>query len=288
MTMISLLCISILALAETSKISFDDIKNGDVIKITQAINDGADVNKPDENGWTPLMLAAYSGNKDIVKLLIDKGASINMKNTVGITPLLAATTFPASRKYAVEVVKLLLENGADINSENNEGKTPMKNAFYCSHKNCSKIVELLKQYGAVEPTGVEPKESNLYLIKGNYIKIIVPEGWKRFREEMETSLNFSPSDKKDVKFSLSVLGSYKLPDIKESETTRIIEKREVMFLNAPASSVEYVDIKNGRKGKIIEFYKNNTYLAILFAAKTEDYDTLLPSIEASLTTLEVN
>ena len=48
---------------------------------------GTDVNAKDEDENTPLHRAAYYGHKEIVVLLIAKGADVNVKNDVGYTPL---------------------------------------------------------------------------------------------------------------------------------------------------------------------------------------------------------
>ena len=39
------------------------------------------------DGWTPLHKAAYEGYREIVELLIAKGANVNAKNKYGTTPL---------------------------------------------------------------------------------------------------------------------------------------------------------------------------------------------------------
>ena len=35
-----------------------------------------------QNQWTPLHLAAYGGNADIVKVLLEEGADVNAKDKV--------------------------------------------------------------------------------------------------------------------------------------------------------------------------------------------------------------
>ena len=65
-------------------------KDGNIKATKQAIADGADVNAEDPfKGLrrTPLHRAAYYGHKEIVVLLIAKGADVNVKNDVGYTPL---------------------------------------------------------------------------------------------------------------------------------------------------------------------------------------------------------
>lgn len=66
---------------------------------------------------TALMLACCGGHEDIVKLLIDSGADLELQNESGHTPLMEA----ASGGH-VEVAKILLENGAGINTHSDEYK----------------------------------------------------------------------------------------------------------------------------------------------------------------------
>ena len=54
---------------------------------------GTDVNvKGGFADGTPLHYAAANGHKEIAELLIEKGADLNAKNVVGMTPLHYATT----------------------------------------------------------------------------------------------------------------------------------------------------------------------------------------------------
>ena len=87
---------------------------------TWLISQGADVNaktkrrlgddkkiKPDILHVTPLHMAVASGDKDMVELLISKGAKVNARDTSGNTPLDYAT------KYGyTEVAELLRRHGA--------------------------------------------------------------------------------------------------------------------------------------------------------------------------------
>lgn len=53
----------------------------------ELLNSGADINAVQEDGLTPLMLAAYSANLEIVNLLLVRGANPNLKNVIGNTAL---------------------------------------------------------------------------------------------------------------------------------------------------------------------------------------------------------
>ena len=69
-------------------------------------------------GSTPLGDAAFHGNLEIVKLLIDQGADVNATNRDGSTPLIVAAFM-----CRTEVVQYLLKNGASLTHKNNRGDT---------------------------------------------------------------------------------------------------------------------------------------------------------------------
>jgi hypothetical protein len=104
------------------------------------LNAGANVNKEDNYGITPLHWAADSGKKDIVKLLLNAGANVNAANSYGSTPLYRAAT-----NGHKEVVELLLNANADINKTDMYGRTPLCLASLNGRKS---VVELLRKFGA--------------------------------------------------------------------------------------------------------------------------------------------
>ena len=72
--------------------------------------EGFDVNKADNDNWTPLYWACRINNLDIVKLLLANGAqeSINKADKLGSTPL-----YSACENDNLGIVKLLLADGAE-------------------------------------------------------------------------------------------------------------------------------------------------------------------------------
>ncbi|MCK5173421.1 MAG: ankyrin repeat domain-containing protein, partial [Planctomycetes bacterium] len=65
-------------------ISFQQIvRTDDFAKIKLLIIEGANVNEPDQNGFTPLQHAAKYGNETAVKLLIASGANVDVKSEDG-------------------------------------------------------------------------------------------------------------------------------------------------------------------------------------------------------------
>ena len=65
----------------------------------------------DNDGWAALNGAATEGHQEIVRLLIDKGADLNIAIMNGSTAL-----HMAPREGHQEIVRLLLDKGADVNT----------------------------------------------------------------------------------------------------------------------------------------------------------------------------
>ena len=49
-------------------------RKGDVVLVASLINDGADLNAVDDEGWTPYLAASVEGNWQVMKLLQARGA----------------------------------------------------------------------------------------------------------------------------------------------------------------------------------------------------------------------
>jgi ankyrin repeat protein len=100
----------------------DALMRNDMAKAKGLIEQGADVNSRDKNGWTPLMYAASYAKPatEILQFLLAKGADVNARNKQGQTALMIAA---AGRKG--EAVKALLAKGADINAKDDDGSTAL-------------------------------------------------------------------------------------------------------------------------------------------------------------------
>jgi len=80
---------------------------------------GAAVNPKDDNDWTPLHRAAFWDRYQAAEQLLAKGAEVNAKDIIGRTPL---HILGADDKALAE---LLLAKGADVNAKDNAGDTPL-------------------------------------------------------------------------------------------------------------------------------------------------------------------
>ena len=79
-----------------------------------------DSNGQDIGGWSALHEAAFAGREDFIKLLLSRGASINIQNSDGATPLFTAVQYG---KHSC--LKLLLKEGADVNILTVDGASPL-------------------------------------------------------------------------------------------------------------------------------------------------------------------
>ena len=105
--------------------------------------DPADINARDGGGWTSLHMASarhHFKGSSVVRLLLEHGADTNVQNRHGRTPL-----HFASFSGAVEVVPLLLEHGANVEVKGDDGMTALQEAVGRGH---DKVVALLREHGA--------------------------------------------------------------------------------------------------------------------------------------------
>jgi len=101
------------------------------------LDSGADPNARNDDGITPLHLAAYP---EMVRLLVRRGAEIDVRSNDGSTPLIVL----AAEAEGGDVMEALLRLGADAKATNNRGESAF--AIAQSREEDEKL-ELLKTYG---------------------------------------------------------------------------------------------------------------------------------------------
>jgi ankyrin repeat protein len=150
----------------------DAVLNGDVKRVKEMLEKGADPNARDEYDNTLLHLAASWGHVGIVKLLLGHGANLNAQNKYGRTPLHKAAYW-----NHVDVVRLLLEHGANPNVQDIDGWTPLHDAAIWSHV---EIVKLLLEHGANPNTqtirGYTPLHHAAYWGRVDVVRLLLERG----------------------------------------------------------------------------------------------------------------
>lgn len=91
-------------------------------------------------GTTPLLRAAKAGDVAAMKLLLAHGAKVDLPNSLGVTPLMAAAGLGSNEidtrgkyvteKDAIAAIELLVGAGAQINALDNIGRSALYGAAY--------------------------------------------------------------------------------------------------------------------------------------------------------------
>ncbi|HSA32856.1 MAG TPA: ankyrin repeat domain-containing protein [bacterium] len=142
---------------------FEAVGDMKLTDVASAIEDGADVNAVDDDGWPLFITAVNSGqmgiirlfltkkeldlgiagpdgktafmhaivmkNRTLAEILLQKGSSIHTPDGRGKTPLMYAAEIGDEK-----LVQLLLDKGADRNAKDEEGKTALEYAFESRRK----------------------------------------------------------------------------------------------------------------------------------------------------------
>jgi ankyrin repeat protein len=161
---------NMLAQVEAQAAICQAVVDGDIERVKLLISKGPDLNEENEKGQIPLNLAAREGHKEIVELLLEHGADVNVGSVFGkeynnwiaaefamhnnhteIAQLLISKGADISPLffaiYMEDEIKArsLIEGGADVNSRTPGGITPLHQAV---NKGLKDIVELLIAYDA--------------------------------------------------------------------------------------------------------------------------------------------
>jgi ankyrin repeat protein len=111
------------------------------------------------DGFSPLGLAAFFGQKEAVELLLGSGAQVNVAshNPQHVMPLHSAV---AGQSY--EIARLLVENGADVNARQAGDFTPLHAAAQNGQVD---MVQLLLDHAAEVNARTSEGHSSLYFAR---------------------------------------------------------------------------------------------------------------------------
>jgi hypothetical protein len=177
MTLLRILTLALLVISFSRADDLTDdllaaTRKGDLAQVKALLDKGASVNSKTPYGQTPLFFACDRGYTDIVKLLVDRGADVNVEDTF----YHANPISWAARKNHNDIVLLLLDHGAKspamvlmIGAETGNlefvkmglakgpiDKTILSQALAAAMKGKNEqIASLLKENGAVPPEPVK-------------------------------------------------------------------------------------------------------------------------------------
>ncbi len=124
---------------------------GNTKKIKTLIDSRDSLPDSDKAGWSPLMWAVISGSQDAVKLLAES-SDVNRVNDYGLSPLLIAVM-----DNSPEIITLLKESGADIEQTTPQGLTPLAQSIYSAGiQTVDMLLELGAEVNVKTPEGMTP------------------------------------------------------------------------------------------------------------------------------------
>ena len=103
----------------TALIKAAENKHLDVVR--HLVEQGADMEKADIRGWTPLIISTIKGHLDVVRYLLEQGANRDKATNDGYTSL-----HLAAHRGHLDIAKLLMVYGADLNARNAIGQLPIE------------------------------------------------------------------------------------------------------------------------------------------------------------------
>lgn len=107
--------------------------------LTQRLEAG-DMTTPDEQGRTPLMLAAVTGELEVVEMVLEAKPNVNVTTPAGATAMHYAAAFGH-----IDIARTILRAGAETNPIDIQGRTPLWAAAQQGHVD---MVKLLAGRGA--------------------------------------------------------------------------------------------------------------------------------------------
>jgi ankyrin repeat protein len=135
---------------DIQRIIQDDYLNGNYEILTWIINmanmSGYDINDVElyNNGFkvykSLLVDNIIKGRDEIVKILINSGANLNLQDNNGYTPLMYAC-----KANNLELVMELIKKGADLNLQNNNGHTALMMVYRHGSTYCKVVSEIAEE-----------------------------------------------------------------------------------------------------------------------------------------------
>ncbi len=141
--------VAVLQAAKPSLDLFEACALGDAKRVGECLaQDPSSLVEFSPDGYFPLGLACFFGRREVVSLLLERGADIH---TAARNPMKVQSLHAAAAADDAEICRWLLDRGADPNARQQMGWTPFQQAV---HKKNADLVRLMLAHGA------DPRQPN--------------------------------------------------------------------------------------------------------------------------------
>ncbi len=127
---------------------FSDVVLGDIDEVRSYLDAVQPIDATDGENYTLLHIAIqYSANYDLIQLLIDQGADVNICTVDSISPLHTAV----DRKVPLPVIKAIVNAGADLSIKDNiDCRTALEKAKYKKNNQQKQIDDIIEYLENIE------------------------------------------------------------------------------------------------------------------------------------------
>ncbi len=99
-------------------------EDGELAQVEKMLAEGFDPDQQNRDGFAAIHIASREGKADVVRALLEAGASVNLRSELG----LGTALFFAAYNGHLDIVKDLLDAGADASLRNGQNITPLQAA----------------------------------------------------------------------------------------------------------------------------------------------------------------
>lgn len=158
--LLALLSSPALALSKNDELLVYQANFGTAAEVRKLLDTGANPDAVGEDGWPTISLAAMRGDDEgmrIVRMLVDAGANLNVRDANGETPLMNAIT-----TNNAPLVKYMIEHGADFHATSKSGRTVLS---FAEHYGTDEVEFLVKEAIRLEEERIREGRSRKYLYR---------------------------------------------------------------------------------------------------------------------------
>lgn len=133
---------------------------GEAAQVRKLLDNGANPDARDAEGWPAVSLAAMRSDEEgmkIVRMLVDAGVNLNVRDANDETPLMNAIT-----NNNAPMVKYMIEHGADFRAINKTGRDVLG---FAKHYASDNVVDLVREAIRLEEERIREGKSRKHLYR---------------------------------------------------------------------------------------------------------------------------